>query len=74
MSFSKLIASYKKKHNLSNQQIADAIGGTVSRVTIDNICKGTHQPKVELALRLIKFFRIPMKDVFKSHGLSIEED
>lgn len=59
-----LIEKYIKKHNLSNSQLAQAIGG-VSRVTIDNIIKGVNTPNFILGYKLVKFLRIPDSEISK---------
>lgn len=69
MTFGKLITTYKEKHNLSDSQIAEIVGDT-TRVTVNNICNDKHLPNIELALKLVLFFKIKIEEVTKALCLS----
>ncbi len=48
---------------LSQQQVADAIG--VSRQTINNIEKHSHEPTISTALKLARYFNMPVEMLFE---------
>lgn len=48
--------------NIRQEDLADAVG--VSRQTIIAIEKGNYTPSVMLALKIAKFFKIPVEKLF----------
>lgn len=60
------ISDYRKKHNLSQQQLADNV--EVSRKTISAIETGRFTPSVAIALKLAQYFNEAVEDLFKLEG------
>ena len=56
------IAKLRAKRKLSQQQLADAIG--VSRKTISTVETGRFTPSVIIALKLARYFEVPVEDIF----------
>lgn len=56
------VLELRTKDNKTQEQIARAIG--VSRQTIISIEKGNYTPSVLLALRIARFFRKSVEEVF----------
>ena len=57
------IHSVRVLNKLSQQQLADA--GGVSRKTISTIETGRFTPSVVIALKIAKFFDMPLESLFK---------
>lgn len=57
------IHSVRVLNKLSQQQLADAVG--VSRKTISTIETGRFTPSVVIALKIAKFFDMPLESLFK---------
>lgn len=57
------IAKLRSKLKLSQQELADAIG--VSRKTVSTVETGRFTPSVVIALKVAKFFEVPVEKVFE---------
>ena len=57
------IAKLRSKRKLSQQELADNIG--VSRKTISTVETGRFTPSVVIALKLARFFELPVEKVFE---------
>ncbi len=53
----------RTKSNLTQEALAEALG--VTRQTIIAIEKGNYTPSVILALKIAKFFKKPVEDIFQ---------
>ena len=49
--------------SVTQEEFADAVG--VSRQTVIAIEKGNYTPSVHLALKIARFFKVPVEAVFK---------
>ena len=47
---------------LTQEELAEKVG--VTRVTINCLERGVYLPSIELALKLARFFRKPVEDIF----------
>ena len=47
---------------MTQQALADAVG--VTRATINTMEKGAHNPSLELAFRLARFFEVDIQTIF----------
>ena len=56
------IKKFREEKNITQEQLATAVG--VSRQTIIAIEKGNYEPSLGLALKLTKFFKIPIEEMF----------
>ncbi len=56
------VASLRAKADITQQTLADAVG--VSRQTVIAIEKGNYTPSVLLALKIAKFFKKSVEDLF----------
>jgi putative transcriptional regulator len=56
------IAELRAARNLSQQQLADAIG--VSRKTISTVETSRFTPSVLIALQLARYFTVPVEQIF----------
>lgn len=57
----------RAKSGVTQEDVARAVG--VTRQTILAIEKGNYVPSVLLALKIAKFFRLPVEDIFEMrHG------
>jgi putative transcriptional regulator len=61
-SLSNTIADLRKKHNLTQEELAVRVG--VTRQTIIAIEKGNYTPSLLLAYRVAKVFRLPIETIF----------
>ncbi len=52
----------RDRESLTQESLADAVG--VSRQTIISIEKGKYVPSVDLALRLARYFKVKVEDIF----------
>ena len=57
------IAKLRSKQKISQQQLADAI--SVSRKTISTVETGRFIPSVVIALKLARFFDVPVEKIFE---------
>ena len=55
----------REREGVTQAELADAVG--VTRQTIIAIEKGNYTPSVELALKIAKYFRKPLEEVFMLH-------
>lgn len=53
---------YRAKHNLSQDQLAQAVG--VRRETIGNIENGKYNPSLKLALDISKVLKVSVEELF----------
>lgn len=56
------IAKLRGKRKVSQQQLADLIG--VSRKTISTVETGRFTPSVVIALKLARYFEVPVESIF----------
>ena len=63
------LAKLRSKKNISQQQLADSIG--VSRKTISTVETGRFTPSVVIALKLAKYFDIPVEKIFELVELTL---
>jgi len=56
------IAKLRSKSKVSQQQLADLIG--VSRKTISTVETGRFTPSVVIALKLARYFEVPVESIF----------
>lgn len=57
-----LVKELRENHEVSQQSLAEAC--KVSRQTIYAIENGTFSPSVVLALKIAKFFKMPVEQIF----------
>ncbi len=57
------VIELRKEKNITQEDLAKAVG--VSRQTIIAIEKGNYIPSLMLGLKIARFFRKPMEEVFK---------
>ncbi|OGG05670.1 transcriptional regulator [Candidatus Gottesmanbacteria bacterium RIFCSPHIGHO2_02_FULL_40_24] len=58
-----LVYKYRKEKELTQEELAAKVG--VTRQTIIAMEKGNYTPSVALALKLAKFFRIEVSELFR---------
>ena len=56
------IKEYREQKSITQQQLADAVG--VSRQTMVAMEKGNYEPSLGLALKLAKFFKLRVEEIF----------
>lgn len=56
------IRVFRAEHRLSQAELADAIG--VSRKTISTIEVGRFVPSTVIALKIARYFKVPLEDIF----------
>jgi putative transcriptional regulator len=56
------IRVFRAEHRLSQAELADAIG--VSRKTINTIEVGRFVPSTIIALKIARYFEVPLEEVF----------
>ncbi len=56
------IRVYRAEHRMSQEDLAQAIG--VSRKTINTIESGRFIPSTVIALRIARFFKVPVEEIF----------
>ena len=56
------IRVFRAEHRLSQAELAEAIG--VSRKTISTIEVGRFVPSTIIALKIARYFQVPLEDVF----------
>ncbi len=52
----------RAKENITQEDLAEAIG--VTRQTVIAIEKGNYAPSVLLALKIARFFKVPVEEIF----------
>jgi len=57
------IHKFRLQHKISQQELADAIG--VSRKTISTVETGRFTPSVVIALKIAKYFDVPVEHMFE---------
>jgi len=57
------LAKLRSKQKISQQQLAEAIG--VSRKTISTVETGRFTPSVVIALKLARYFELPVEKIFE---------
>lgn len=57
------MARLRARRNVSQQELADAIG--VSRKTISTVETGRFTPSVVIALKLARYFQVPVESIFE---------
>lgn len=62
---SSTVQENRARVNVTQEELAEAVG--VSRQTIIAIEKGHYTPSVLLALRIARFFKIPLERIFLLH-------
>jgi putative transcriptional regulator len=53
---------YRAMHNLTQEELATAIG--VTRQTVIAMEKGKYNPSLELAFKIARYFKVTIEDVF----------
>lgn len=53
---------YRAMHNLTQEDLATAIG--VTRQTVIAMEKGKYNPSLELAFKIARYFKVTIEDVF----------
>ena len=53
---------YRAMHNLTQEDLATAIG--VTRQTVIAMEKGKYNPSLELAFKIARYFKVKIEDVF----------
>lgn len=61
------IRVFRAEHRLSQAELAAAIG--VSRKTISTIEVGRFVPSTIIALKIARYFEVPVEDVFSLHDV-----
>ena len=56
------IRVFRAEHRMSQEELAAAIG--VSRKTISTIESGRFVPSTIIALRIARYFRVPVEEIF----------
>ncbi len=56
------IRVFRAEHRMSQEELADAIG--VSRKTISTVESGRFIPSTVIALRIARYFKVPVEEVF----------
>ncbi len=59
------VKQYRESQNITQAELADFCG--VSRQTIIAIEKGNYEPSLGLGLKLAKFFKVKVEDLFQHH-------
>jgi putative transcriptional regulator len=53
---------YRAMHNLTQEDLAEAIG--ITRQTVIAMEKGKYNPSLELAFKIAHYFKVKIEDVF----------
>lgn len=56
------IRVFRAEHRMSQEELAEAIG--VSRKTISTIEVGRFIPSTTIALRMARYFKVPVEEIF----------
>lgn len=65
-SVSSHVASFRSKKGITQEDLANAV--SVTRQTIIAIEKGNYAPSVLLALKISRFFKLPVERIFIYEG------
>lgn len=57
------VQHFRKKQKVTQEELAEAVG--VTRQTVIAIEKGNYTPSVLLALKIAKFFKISVEEIFQ---------
>lgn len=57
------LKEYRAKINVNQHEMGQLVG--VSRQTISQIERGDYSPSVTLALKIAKFFDVPVEEIFQ---------
>lgn len=57
-----LVRELRADAGLTQEELGDKVG--VTRVTINCLERGVYLPSIELALKLARFFRRPVEEIF----------
>lgn len=60
------VREFRIRENITQEELAKRVG--VTRVTINCLERGVYLPSIELALKLARFFRRSVEDVFIMKG------
>ncbi len=64
------IRVFRAEHRLSQAELADAIG--VSRKTVSTIEVGRFVPSTIIALKIARYFEVPLEEVFFLNDTTLE--
>lgn len=56
------IKTYREQKGLTQEQLGEAV--SVSRQTIVAMEKGNYEPSLGLAMKLAKYFKVPLEELF----------
>ncbi len=56
------IKKFRQEKNITQEQLAEAVG--ISRQTVVAIEKGNYEPSLGLAIKLSKYFRLSVEELF----------
>lgn len=56
------VRAHRTAAEMTQEQLADEVG--VTRVTINCLEREVYQPSIELALKLARYFRLPVEKLF----------
>ena len=56
------LKNLRKSRNISQNDLADAL--FVSRQTVNSIENGKFDPSLTLAIKLTKYFKVPLEEIF----------
>jgi len=56
------LKEYRAKHNVNQSEMGKLVG--VSRQTISMIERGDYSPSITLALKIAKYFQVPVENLF----------
>lgn len=56
------VKNFREDQNITQQQLAESCG--VSRQTIIAIEKGNYEPSLGLALKIARYFKLKIEDIF----------
>lgn len=62
MKISNAVRELRSRAGLTQEELADKVG--VTRVTINCLERGVYLPSIELALKLARFFKRPVEEIF----------
>lgn len=62
------VRELRSRSGLTQEELAAKVG--VTRVTINCLENGVYSPSLELALKLARFFRRPVEEIFTMEGRS----
>jgi putative transcriptional regulator len=59
------VRQHREQKNITQEQLAQALG--VSRQTIIAIEKGNYEPSLGLGLKIARYFKLRIEDIFELH-------